>query len=241
LLLARNVGLPSRFGVYDDATGEIVTVAAAWRRGPLSACEFWSGPARPLKRSDRTALAADTTAYETRVVSKTRAHGWRSPQCPRNLREYAGQSSTLGWRNRRIVGYHGESARSRSQRHSRHFSGHPDRRPSAPAKCAIEVSQVTTRSRCDVTAAASTKASARRRNRRPELRLGNGSGELRAARLRSLSATKLAGRSARSRAARIPPTGSSALDRLPDLDCLATHSDFKAALTDSLGHLSVVR
>ena len=57
LLLARNVGLPSRFGVHDDATGEIVTVAAAWRRGPVIGVRILGrGPARPLKRSDRTAL-----------------------------------------------------------------------------------------------------------------------------------------------------------------------------------------
>lgn len=58
LLLVRNVGLPLRFGVHDDATGEIVTVAAAWRRGQTVGVRILGrGPARPLKRSDRLALS----------------------------------------------------------------------------------------------------------------------------------------------------------------------------------------
>jgi hypothetical protein len=57
LLLARNVGLPMRFGVHDDATGEIVTVATAWRRGQtLGVRILGRGTAGPLKRSDRVAL-----------------------------------------------------------------------------------------------------------------------------------------------------------------------------------------
>ena len=57
LLLARNIGLPLRFGVHDDATGEIVTVATAWRRGQVIGVRIMGrGPARPLKRSDRIAL-----------------------------------------------------------------------------------------------------------------------------------------------------------------------------------------
>ena len=58
LLLARNVGLPLRFGVHDDATGELVTVAAAWRRGQTIGVRILGrGTARPLKRSDRHALS----------------------------------------------------------------------------------------------------------------------------------------------------------------------------------------
>ena len=65
-----------------------------------------------------------------------------------------------GWRNSRIEGYQGESRRSRSQRHSASFfNATQTGRPSAPARCAIEVSQVTTRSTCAMTAAASRKAS----------------------------------------------------------------------------------
>jgi len=57
LLLARNVGLPVRFGVHDDATGEIMTVAAAWRRGQTIGVRILGqGTARPLRRSDRLAL-----------------------------------------------------------------------------------------------------------------------------------------------------------------------------------------
>jgi hypothetical protein len=57
LLLARNVGLPMRFGVHDDATGEILTVATAWRRGQTMGVRILGrGAARPLKPSDRIAL-----------------------------------------------------------------------------------------------------------------------------------------------------------------------------------------
>ncbi len=57
LLLARNVGLPPRFGVYDDETGEVVTVTAAWRRGQtLGARVVREGPITPLKPSQKLAL-----------------------------------------------------------------------------------------------------------------------------------------------------------------------------------------
>ena len=57
LLLARNVGLPSRFGVHDDETGEVLTVTAAWRRGQtLGVRVLQRGPATPLKESERLAL-----------------------------------------------------------------------------------------------------------------------------------------------------------------------------------------
>jgi hypothetical protein len=57
LLLARNVGLPGRFGVHDDETGEVLTVTAAWRRGQtLGVRVLQWGPATPLKPSERLAL-----------------------------------------------------------------------------------------------------------------------------------------------------------------------------------------
>jgi hypothetical protein len=57
LLLARNIGLPARFAVHDDLSGEIVTVAMAWRRErTLGARILTPGPIAPIKRSDRLAL-----------------------------------------------------------------------------------------------------------------------------------------------------------------------------------------
>jgi hypothetical protein len=57
LLLSRNVGLPGRFGVHDDETGEVLTATAAWRRGQtLGVRVLKREPAAPLKRSDRLAL-----------------------------------------------------------------------------------------------------------------------------------------------------------------------------------------
>ena len=54
LLLARNVGLPGRFGVHDDETGEVFTVTAAWRRGQtLGVRVLARGTAAPLKPSDQ--------------------------------------------------------------------------------------------------------------------------------------------------------------------------------------------
>jgi hypothetical protein len=57
LLLARNCGLPARFGVHLDLTGEILTVTQAWRRDRLVGIRILSlGPPAPLKTSERTAL-----------------------------------------------------------------------------------------------------------------------------------------------------------------------------------------
>jgi hypothetical protein len=57
LLLARNIGLPGRFGVHDDETGEVLTVSTAWRRGQtLGVRILLRGPTAPLKPSDRLAL-----------------------------------------------------------------------------------------------------------------------------------------------------------------------------------------
>jgi hypothetical protein len=57
LALARNIGLPVRFGVHDDITGEIVIVATVWRRGlTLGGRVLQRGPAAPLKPSERFAL-----------------------------------------------------------------------------------------------------------------------------------------------------------------------------------------
>ena len=59
-----------------------------------------------------------------------------------------------------MVGYHGESSRSRNQRHSATcFSATQVGRANAPARWATEVSQVTTRSSAPIAAAVSTKPS----------------------------------------------------------------------------------
>ena len=57
LLLGRNVGLPSRFGIHDDETGEILTVLTAWRRGQaLGVRVMHNIPPPPLTRSQSAAL-----------------------------------------------------------------------------------------------------------------------------------------------------------------------------------------
>jgi hypothetical protein len=57
LLLARNCGLPSRFGVHMDLTGEVVTGAPAWRRERLVGVRVLSfAPPAPIKPVDRAAL-----------------------------------------------------------------------------------------------------------------------------------------------------------------------------------------
>lgn len=58
LRLARNIGLPPRFGVHDDISGALYTVSQAWRRGLSVGVRIHaSGPPSPMKRSDLTALA----------------------------------------------------------------------------------------------------------------------------------------------------------------------------------------
>jgi len=57
LRLARNIGLPPRFGVYDDDSGALFTVTQAWRRGLAVGVRIHGGgPPSPMKRNDRTAL-----------------------------------------------------------------------------------------------------------------------------------------------------------------------------------------
>ena len=57
LLLARNCGLPPRFGVHVDLTGEVLTAAAAWRRERLVGVRVVAhAPPAPLKPMDRVAL-----------------------------------------------------------------------------------------------------------------------------------------------------------------------------------------
>jgi hypothetical protein len=57
LRLARNIGLPKRFGVYDDVSGALYTVSQAWRRELVVGVRIHaSGPPSPMKRSDRSAL-----------------------------------------------------------------------------------------------------------------------------------------------------------------------------------------
>jgi len=56
LSLIRNVGLPGRFGVHDDETGEVFTVTAAWRRGQTLGVRFLhKGTTIPVKPSDQLA------------------------------------------------------------------------------------------------------------------------------------------------------------------------------------------
>ena len=57
LLLARDCGLPMRFGVHLDMTGEVLTAATAWRRGRLVGARVLAFAAPgPLRPSDRAAL-----------------------------------------------------------------------------------------------------------------------------------------------------------------------------------------
>jgi hypothetical protein len=57
LRLARNIGLPPRFGVHDDVSGALYTVSQAWRRGLAVGVRIHGpGPPSPIKRSDRAAL-----------------------------------------------------------------------------------------------------------------------------------------------------------------------------------------
>lgn len=57
LALASNIGLPARFFVFEDETGELRSVEAAWRRGQVLGIRcFDASPPRPLKASDRFAL-----------------------------------------------------------------------------------------------------------------------------------------------------------------------------------------
>src|SRR6266550_4766885 len=70
------------------------------------------------------------------------------------------QSPREGWRNSRIVGYHGLSLRSSSQRQSAAAcSMSQTGTPSAPARCATIVSTVMTRSRAAIVAAVSATES----------------------------------------------------------------------------------
>jgi hypothetical protein len=58
LLLARNLGLPTKFGVYDDSTEEILTAMAVWRRErAVGARILSSNPPAPLRPAARAALA----------------------------------------------------------------------------------------------------------------------------------------------------------------------------------------
>jgi hypothetical protein len=58
LLLSRNCGLPARFGVHLDLSGEILTATQAWRRERVVGIRILAlGPPAPLKATDRKALA----------------------------------------------------------------------------------------------------------------------------------------------------------------------------------------
>ena len=62
LLLARNVGLPGRFGVHDDETGEVLTVTAAWRRPAWTDRTMPSSPRLRRRVGSSTAAAAARTS-----------------------------------------------------------------------------------------------------------------------------------------------------------------------------------
>ena len=57
LTLARNLGLPARFRVHDDETGEVDVVETVWRRGAALGVRYRRAlAAAPIKPSDRSAL-----------------------------------------------------------------------------------------------------------------------------------------------------------------------------------------
>jgi hypothetical protein len=57
LALARDIGLPPRFSVHFDETGEVRRASAVWRRGPTIGVRLHeAAPADALKASDRYAL-----------------------------------------------------------------------------------------------------------------------------------------------------------------------------------------
>jgi hypothetical protein len=54
----KNIGLPSRYVLYDDETGRLDMVATMWRRGPLLGVRYCPTAAPvSVKASDRSALA----------------------------------------------------------------------------------------------------------------------------------------------------------------------------------------
>lgn len=58
LALARNIGLPLRFGVHDDQSRELFTVSQAWRRGLTVGVRIHNaGPPRPMRPVERATLA----------------------------------------------------------------------------------------------------------------------------------------------------------------------------------------
>ncbi len=58
LLMAKNCGLPARFGVHMDLTGDLLTAALAWRRERVVGARVLAhAPPAPLKPVDRAALA----------------------------------------------------------------------------------------------------------------------------------------------------------------------------------------
>ena len=58
LLLSRNIGLPLRFGIYDDDTGDIVTASLVWRRAQTVGIRVVrNAPPAPLKPTQKAALA----------------------------------------------------------------------------------------------------------------------------------------------------------------------------------------
>jgi len=58
LALARNCGVPARFGVHLDLTGEVLTAALAWRRERVVGARVLAHQSpTPLSRYQRAALA----------------------------------------------------------------------------------------------------------------------------------------------------------------------------------------
>ncbi len=57
LALARDIGLPPRFSVHIDETGEVRSASVIWRRGPTIGVRLQeAAPPDALKASDRYAL-----------------------------------------------------------------------------------------------------------------------------------------------------------------------------------------
>jgi len=57
LVLAKNIGLPSRCRLYDDETGSLNAITTIWRRSALVGVRYcFTGKPVAIKESDRSAL-----------------------------------------------------------------------------------------------------------------------------------------------------------------------------------------
>ncbi len=216
LVLARNVGLPKRFGVHDDLSGEIVTVSAGLAARPDSRGAHSTRWAALADDAGAKAGAFRTLLRDARLKLFGERRGHRG--------EHAVPIAGGFCRNSRAVGYHGESSRSRIHRHSASYlSAIHTGRANAPARCATEVSQETTRSRCAIAAAVSTNASPPASNRLAE-RLDGESARRAICSEPTPSCNEMSRTRKRRRAAPAPSARTSARDRRPGsgLPCQTT-------------------